>query len=235
MRIGTWNLERATGGDRNERRLARLREAAADLWVLTETHDDVAPLEHRAVAAAREDGRHGERWVAIFSRWPLTTVATDDPSRTVAALVADSPHGPLLVYGTVMPWHSDAGREGTARNWSEHHKVVSEQGQEWVRLLERHPGAGLCVAGDFNMSLATKHFYGTQEGRRLLRAALATAGLSCVTEAPLVPGKPLEHPPIDHICLNADLALGARVIDAWEGESPDGGRLSDHSGLVVYV
>ena len=42
-----------------------------DVWVLTETHDDVSPGQSfRCIAysAARDDGRAGERWVAIWAR-----------------------------------------------------------------------------------------------------------------------------------------------------------------------
>ncbi len=41
MRIGTWNVEYPAGKDRNPLRLARLKAANADIWVLTETHDEL--------------------------------------------------------------------------------------------------------------------------------------------------------------------------------------------------
>jgi len=41
LRIGTWNTEYASGVDKNARRLALLNGRPADVWVLTETHDDL--------------------------------------------------------------------------------------------------------------------------------------------------------------------------------------------------
>jgi endonuclease/exonuclease/phosphatase family metal-dependent hydrolase len=45
----------------------------------------------------------------------------------------------------------------------------------------------------------------------------------------------LRHSPIDHVLLSKDLADRIEVTDAWEGTTPDGAKLSDHSGLVVEV
>jgi len=41
----------------------------------------------------------------------------------------------LIVFGTVLPWHSDRGKHpiGTkVRNWSEHYRVIDEQCEEWA-------------------------------------------------------------------------------------------------------
>jgi hypothetical protein len=145
MRIGTWNVEYAAGTAKNAARLRRLRDARADLWVLTETHDDLdLSATHAAVRSEqRPTGRAGARWVTIWSAFPVVrVVATSDPVRTTAAIV-DAPRGPLLVYGTVMPWHSDRGASGTARGWVEHHRVVPEQAREWLALRDAHPGVVL--------------------------------------------------------------------------------------------
>jgi endonuclease/exonuclease/phosphatase family metal-dependent hydrolase len=161
-------------------------------------------------------------------------VDVDDPVRSTAALL-QTPLGPLLVYGTVLPWHTDPGPHGNARAWSEHHRVIPLQGVEWARLATAHPDAALCVAGDFNTNLGGRHYYGTAEGRGLLRASLDGAGLLCATEAERVPEGMLRYPPIDHICLSKRLADQAVVVDAWDGTTVEGAKLSDHSGLVVEV
>jgi len=210
----------------------------ADIWILTETHDDIdlSSSGHEAVRAQpRSSARQGEVWVTIWSRHPiLDRVPVDDPDRTVAALV-ESPFGPLLVYGTVLPWHSDPGPNRDAKVWSEHHRVIPLQGSEWARLAERYSDARLCVAGDLNTNLGEPHYYGTRSGRALLREALEGAGLVCVTETDHVPPGRLRHAPIDHICPSAELASRATVVEAWEGTAPDGSRLSDHSGLLIEV
>jgi endonuclease/exonuclease/phosphatase family metal-dependent hydrolase len=235
MRIGTWNVEYGAGLDKNVRRLRRIREMDCDVWVLTETHDDLdLGSSHTSVSTThRASGRVGARWTTIWSRFPITrALDVDDPNRTAAVLL-ETPLGALVVYGTVLPWQSDPGPSGDARGWTEHHRVIPEQAREWASLRAAHPEASLCLAGDLNMNLGGPHYYGTAKGRGMLRAGLEAADLVCVTDADRVPGGWLVHGPIDHICVSATLAAGARVAAAWEGVDGEGVHLSDHSGLVV--
>lgn len=236
MRIGTWNVEYAAGRAKNERRLRRLHAMACDIWILTETHDDLdLGVDYHAVSTRqRATSRPGARWTTIWSRYPIhETLRVEDNGRTVAVRVA-SPDGPLLVFGTVLPWHSDPGPAIKAPNWSEFYRVVPQQGGEWAALRKAHPGVAMCVAGDFNVNLGGKHYYGTTRARATLRTALADAALVCVTETERVPAGLLRYPPIDHIALSDALARRAAVVGAWEGDADDD-RLSDHSGLVVEI
>ena len=94
----------------------------------------------------------------------VSASAERDPIRTTAALYA-TPLGKVLVYGTVMPWSSDRGLSGAEPNWTEHHRVVSEQVKEWRELRDRHSDAAICVVGDFNMTLGGGYPYGAPEGQ----------------------------------------------------------------------
>lgn len=239
IRIGTWNVEYAAGADKNARRLARLRAESADLWVLTETHDDL-DLSHSDYVAIsthqRPTGRAGGRWATIWSRWPvLQGIDVDDPVRTVAALL-DSPVGRLAVYGTVVPWHSDPGPgDGPARNWSEQDRVLPLQIDDWRAIRAQFGDLPLVVAGDLNMNLGGKHYYGTARGRKALRQGLAELELACATEYDRLPIGALRHSPIDHVVVPEAWLPRTRVVAAWEGRDAAGPRLSDHSGLVVEV
>jgi endonuclease/exonuclease/phosphatase family metal-dependent hydrolase len=115
------------------------------------------------------------------------------------------------------------------------HRVIPLQAAEWARLRGDYPDAALCVAGDLNMNLGGPHYYGTAQGRRLLRAGLEAVGLACVTENDRIPSGRLSHGPIDHICISKQLAARASYLAAWEGTDNDGVRLSDHSGLAVTI
>lgn len=237
LRIGTWNVEYGEGAEKNRRRLRRLLEADADIWVLTETHDDLdLGTDFRCIATTpRQPRGQRARWTAIWSRLPIVkTVGVKDDNRTIAAIF-ESAVGALLVYGTVLPWQTDRGRDGVAPGWSEHHRVIPMQASEWVELRREHPGVALCVAGDLNVSLGGPHYYGTKRGREMLRTGLKEAGLVCVTETERLPRGLLRQPPIDHICVDDSLAARASVVAGWEGEDADGMRLSDHTGLVVRV
>jgi len=94
----------------------------------------------------------------------VSASAERDPIRTTAALYA-TPLGKVLVYGTVMPWSSDRGLSGAEPNWTEHHRVVSEQVKEWSELRDGHSDAAICVVGDFNMTLGGGYPYGAPEGQ----------------------------------------------------------------------
>ena len=131
MRLGTWNVEYAAVRAKNDRRLARLRDMDADIWVLTETHDDLdLGRDYEAVSTIQRPAqRTGARWTTIWSRFRVARLlAVEDANRTVAALV-ESPMGPLVVFRTVLPWQSDRGPDGTAKGWTEHHRVVPMQGR----------------------------------------------------------------------------------------------------------
>ena len=209
MRIATWNLERAADREKNSRRLDLIASVDADIWVLTETHDeiDLAPLGHRPARSEHDPAaRPGEWWVTIWSRLPITRVIAVEDSVRATAVLVDSPFGPLIVFGTVLPWGTDPGPTGDARGWTEHHRVIPLQGNEWTALRGRYPDTALCVAGDFNTNLGGPHYYGTNRGRVLLRTALRDAGLACLTETQQIPEAALVDPPMDPIALSSDLA-----------------------------
>ncbi|WP_342112090.1 endonuclease/exonuclease/phosphatase family protein [Methylobacterium sp. SI9] len=240
MRIGTWNVEYAAGLEKNAQRRAILVQQACDVWVLTETHDELElTATHTAVhSMQRPTGRLGGRWASIWTSYRvLQRIEVVDPRRTVAALV-EAPSGLLIIYGTVMPWASDRGDAGPGtpvRNWSELHRVVVQQGEEWATLRRRYPKTNLCVVGDLNMNLGGQHYYGTAQSRRLLREAMAQCGLFCATQTERLPIGALAHPPIDHVLLPVAWEPRVQVVAAWEGKSGLAPRLSDHSGLVVAV
>jgi len=154
VRIGTWNVEYAYPNRLDALRRV-LTENAADIWVLTETHDDLVPpgCAHVAHSEPRPKNwsgiRDGSRWVSIWSRFPIAGIVrlpAADLERTVVARIELSPSETMFVYGTVMPWKGDRGKF----DWSEHHRIVPEQCAEWRALRDQCPEATLCVAGDYN-------------------------------------------------------------------------------------
>lgn len=158
MRIATWNVEYAYPN-----RLGALQrvvsENDADVWVLTETHDDLVPSGTRYAAHSEPRPKNwsgirpGSRWVSIWSRWPIlakVSLPEADLERTVAALI-DVGSQKLLVYGTVLPWKGDRGKF----DWSEHHRIIPMQCAEWLKLHKEHSDASLCVAGDYNTDMGT--------------------------------------------------------------------------------
>ena len=243
MRIATWNVERPRDAysSRTKGILEKLEAIDADIWILTETHDEVRPESgiHKASSPAVEEApiahRAGEHKVTVWSRWPLSDKYEVSTVNRATCITVESPIGNLIVYGTVIPYHG-ARPYGTARNWDAHYAAIATQGADWGRLKRKYPADGLCVAGDLNQNRTGGHKYGTKWGRKLLDLALNENGLTCVTQ--------LDHPlaqklsskdrellshGIDHICLSRSWASRALEIGIWPGTSDSSEYLSDHS------
>jgi len=236
MRVGTWNVEYAY-----QKRLNALHQVLAtnraDIWILTETHDDLVPenCTHVAHSDPRPKNwsgiRTGSRWVSIWSTFPIieqVSVASCDRERTVIALLDIGQAKRLLVYGTVLPWKGDRG----IQDWSEHHRVIPNQCAEWRELRKSYSDAMLCVAGDYNTDMGTGSYYGTKQGIASLRAGMSESELFCATEPDRFPVGKLSYPPIDHIALPRAWQQTTSVVAAWPADKQN---LSDHSGLVVEV
>lgn len=235
--VSTWNVEYAAGADRNARRCQLLQAAAADVVVLTETHNELKLLGYTAnTTLQREGARPGARWTTISTRRGVRRrIETADPTRTVAVELEDD----VIVYGTVLPWHTDTGPSGRKQViWAEFRRVLPVHGAEWRALRQQHPWRTLVVAGDFPQSLSDRQYYGSRELRRLLERECAEADL-VVHTASAHEQIPLLHPAIDHIAVAPPLGWTANVdrVFGWAGTREGRGRLSDHSavGVVLHV
>ncbi len=238
LRIATWNLERPTenGHLRNVRRIKKIREIDADLWVLTETHAAITLDGYTSLASQSLPGYHanGESFATILSRWPIRrAVSTLDPYFTVCADV-DSPAGPMLVFGTIITYANDRGQDGKSRRWEEHRKSIESHAADWRRLRKDFPDHLFCVAGDFNQSRDGSGWYEDAESLKKLSSALDQSSLQCVTELDMR-ANGLSRATVDHICLSRSLASGVHTIGAWEGTTEDGGRMSDHNGVFIDI
>lgn len=237
LRIGTWNVEYGRGAERNRARFDLLSSWRADVWVLTETHDDLdLSGGHTAIHSEQRYSTPGGRWTTIWTSLPvIERLSTVDPRRCVGVRLDAGDAGELIVYGTVLPWRGDTGPDEThpARGWDEFRRVAPEQGQEWASLRDRYPLATLVVAGDLNQDLGGRHYYGTKVCRALLSAQMANANLTCLTTTDSFDQGVLEHPPIDHVYASPgrDTSFTTKV-HGWNNVA-DGVRLSDHGGTLV--
>jgi hypothetical protein len=237
FRIGTWNVQYGRGAERNRRRLDHLDSFKADVWVLTETHDDLdlSPT-HVPIHSEHRYATPGGRWTTIWTSLPIIErLETADPRRCVAARLDAGAAGDLVVYGTVLPWNGDVGPDDAspARGWEEFRRVVPEQGREWSSLRGRYPAATLVVAGDLNHDLGGEHYYGTKAGRSLLINELANAGLACLTTTDRFDRTVLRYPPIDHVCAGAGFGTSLNALARGWNRDVEGVRLSDHGGVIV--
>ncbi len=241
MKIGNWNLERAS----TPARRAALREhtdrVGADLWVFAETHQDFAPgLPHSCSSSPGRDGIPGldtqaDRWVMIWSTHRMEQLEASDGIRTAAARVYPEGAAPYLVYGTVLPWNGDNWRGYPSAGGVAFFEALKVQTADWLSLRRRFPDDELFVMGDFNQDLASTHYYGSRIKRSALVEALDECGLVALTAGE---GDPIrrEAAPlacIDHICALRDSTWNASPAIRWPETSIPDPRLSDHFGLSV--
>lgn len=237
LRIGTWNLDRSgvRGRDRQRPQIEKLLQLDADVWILTETHAALALPGYTSLASALDTTFHkaGESCAAIWSRYPLKKIETADPTSNSCAEL-ESPFGPMLIYGTIITYHADGVWEGLAKPWERHRQAVLEQTAEWRELRQRYPEHLFCVAGDFNMNLDGRRWYGVKDAKENLLKGLEIAGLYCATCDDLqAPPYSLSRSTVNHICLSKDLQA-TKPVEVWEG-TVNGVQLSDHNGILVDI
>jgi hypothetical protein len=215
--------------------------ADADIWFFTETHEDVEPSERFFSCfsgAPDRASREGERWVGIWSRWPVEPLdfyATDS-ARCAVGRIADSPLGELILFGTVLPWTNEwrgiPGADGQAFE-----AALALQKGDWLRLKQDFPNATLILAGDFKQDLAPRHYYGSKKKRSLLECALVECNLIALTSGVDDPIAQ-DSPPmacIDHICISAGSGWVLDSTTRWPDAPKPVASLSDHFGVGVRL
>lgn len=215
--------------------------ADADIWFLTETHEDVEPSRGFFSCFSGSPDRaskEGERWVGIWSRWPIEPLDSysSDSARCAVGRIADSPIGEVILFGTVLPWTNEwQGIPGADAQAFE--AALALQKSDWLRLSQDFPKATLIVAGDFNQDLAPRHYYGSKKKRSLLESALVECDLVALTSGL---GDPIARysPPmacIDHICLSSGRGWVLDSSTRWPDAPRPVASLSDHFGVSVRL
>lgn len=243
MRLATWNLERPsrTGWKIPPRQRQRIAEIAADVWVLTETRASVSPGAgydgvHSPPFPTRRDSDEDERYVSVWSRWPIRATAVEPHCRGSASALVETPKGPLLVNGCVIAYAHDKGTDGTARAWQRHAEELARQAGEWLELQRLHPGVPLMVAGDMNQTHdGARHGYGTWAVREQLLEALDAVSLRLVTTRDVVASGEADVHLVDHVAVPirwSDDRVSMSVIGT---RGTDGVRISDHANIIIDV
>ncbi|MCC7334620.1 MAG: endonuclease/exonuclease/phosphatase family protein [Pirellulaceae bacterium] len=257
MRIATWNAERPNGREKQRvnSHIERMKEVNADIWILTETNADVSPgndfksVETNCIQGEIEYAV-GENRTTIWSRLPIIKpVPTHDPETTACAAV-ETPFGPTLFYGTIIPYHAAGGhwpyRFGGEtitgkKQWQLHYDAIDYHGKEITRLKKAYPKHHFCFGGDLNQSrdgrrwAGNRQWYGTKLGREKLSTMFVANNMRCVTQNDFfATGQLTTRSMIDHLCLDHELASCLSCVEPWEAGILDSGkRLTDHSGIWI--
>lgn len=238
MKLATWNLALPIAQSHRNAARAWTDRIAADIWVLTETHDGFTP-GHRfsTSSAAGRDGHHEpeHRWATIWSRHRLERLTTRDEKRTVAARVYPDDGPTFVIYGTVLPWIGSRWREQPGDGGVAFREALKVQASDWLSIRQAYPDDGMFILGDFNQDLVRPHYYGSNAGRERLAAALDNAGLMSLTAGDRDPVRRDSAPfaCIDHICALRNSRWLPGPAMRWPDLPKPEGRLSDHFGIAV--
>jgi hypothetical protein len=213
----------------------------ADIWILTETHLDHSPGDgyHGVHTPAIPERRPAdERWVGIWSRYPIRPIA-EPPPRARGTLVAlvNAPTGDVVIYGCVIAWANELFlTDGSpAKMWRAHEETIRQIDHDLEVIRARYPTLPIIVGGDFNQDRDGSGWYGTHAVRQQLTDVLDRHGLACVTGFDVVAAGLLHtHHLVDHICVPRSLAEAAAVT-CWEITNEEGVRLSDHPTVAIDI
>lgn len=237
IKIATWNIQRPSkGGPLNPQRMQRIKGLDADIWILTETRDVISmDAGWNCLSSYPIPNYHetGETLVTVWSKYEVRPVSA---SRfTACAEVMIPALGPLLVYGTVIPWDKDEGfsKQHVPARWEEHRRQVNVQTSEWEVLAKSYPEHLMCIAGDFNQHRGQSGPYKDDDSVNKVSDSLALCGLVCVTEDNEACSG-LSKPLVDHICLSEKLTRDVKLT-VYPYDDKDCARLSDHHLVMVEI
>lgn len=208
----------------------------ADVWILTETNNlavDLSTTGYSKFSSIEYKDKELEQnaYTTIWSKIqaPTQMIKTFDQDIAVCIKVNLQDYN-LLVYGTIITWHGDRGKDGKAKNWEEHYRSIEHHGNDWNRLAKIYSDYNLIVAGDFNQARDSSRWYGTQKGIDLLTNQLNSNDLVCLTNEV----KPTNRHTIDHICISQGLKPCCKA-GCWDNISDNNITMSDHNGVFVDI
>jgi len=231
LRIATWNLGRPTFATqaKNDSLLETLRTVDADILVLTETNSCIDPGEvyasfastclFQSLAIGAEEYQPGENRVTIWSRLPGRRRIDMCNSHSAVCAQITTDWGELNVYGTVIGiYGKNRSRFEPILSQTDFERTLEVQLADWERLAEL---GNLCIAGDYNLSLAD-NYHVTRKHRDRILACFKKLDIDVPTwKLP----KNVDHIAVSKLFFNS----GARTPDTW----PRG--KSDHQGVWLTI
>lgn len=234
LKIVNWNIEWATPRSRRTPEILwRIAQHAPEVVCLTEAHVGLLAQDGHVICSRADYGygiKEDRRKVVLWSKEPwgqVDDVGIDSltPGRFVSGITRTS-LGAVRVVGICIPWFGS--RTEARRNlerkmrWEDHGEYLAGL----TKVLEDIPPSRLIVMGDFNQIVGP----GARAPHEL-QMALQKAfpqGMSIVTSELNFQ----ERRSIDHIAVSDDFSVEA--LDAISNIH-DGGRLSDHFGVVAAL
>jgi len=230
MRIATWNVERLKHKNKLDLIHKACDDAKADILVLTETDERVAPAFPFCYRTTSLQGvefpilyrgenafiRYAdtEHRVSIFTRYQCVKEHQTFNGYTAQCIELATEFGNLLIYGTIMGVFGN--REASFQ--SDLEKQMNDIGRMTAE------GQNICVIGDYNLSFNDNYYY-TALGRATVLGCFERSAIRILTS---------ERPQcIDHIAMSDSFMAEHHMAGIQEWNCDKG--LSDHKGIVVQI
>lgn len=217
MKIATWNIERLRHKSALDRILLACERVQADIFVLTETDEQVHPnykycFQTPKLAEIQPTYyRATENRVSIFTNYRCVQQYTTYDKYTALCVELETERGNLLVYGTIIGVYGN--RHPSFK------QDLLKQATDFNQLSVKQNN--LCVCGDFNCSFADNYYY-TKFGRNAMLQIFAETRMKLLTKG--------KAECIDHIAVSDRFAADADIqIEEWNHDK----KLSDHKGIAV--
>ena len=235
LTVVNWNVQWATPrSERSPEILRRIAEHNPEIICLTETNRRLLDgFGGHAILSLPDYGHRmvkSRRKVMLWSRNPWYAVvglgsAVFPPGRFVAG-VTDTSEGPVTVVGVCIPWSGSRTRRfgGNRSQWEDHESYLD--GLE--KLLRPGLKPRMVVIGDYNQSVGGRNSAPIRL-RDKLKRTFDDVGLRIATASLEFKGRRA----IDHMVLTLD--LDARSMTVISNLLDDGGKLSDHFGVVANL
>lgn len=248
MKIATWNLDHASNSKRPiDAQIEQMKKINADIWVLTETCEEVKlPADRYVSITPHRKNKYGKYWSTIWSKWKNFHQIDCYDNETAVCAQIETPDGNLIVYGTIITWKNDPGCDPSKKSlpWAEHEKSIVDHGADWRRIQDQYRGIPFVVMGDFNQSRdGASRGYRSPNGIQLLNDQLALNQLFCITDkedfgarGKLTPdprNKGLYRHNVDHICVSRS-RLTVKHVEVWDHFS-EKMYWSDHNGIYAEL
>ena len=219
MRISTWNIERLKHKSDIVHINSTLAKLKADVLVLTETDNRVAPTNYKFCIQTQklteiqpDDYLESENRITIYTNYEIIRQYETYDRYTSVCVELKTEHGNLIVYGTIIGVYGNRTKNFNAD--------LSQQISDCQRLSNQK---NFCLIGDYNISFADNYYF-TNEGRNKLNNLFREIKLNLLTRN--------VAECIDHIAISENFITN---METKIGECNTDKKLSDHKGIYVNL
>jgi len=217
MRIATWNIERLKHKNDIVLLNSTLAGLKADILVLTETDNLVAPTNYKfciqtpkLIEIQPDYYSESENRITIYTNYEIIRQYETYDTYTSLCVELKTELGTIIVYGTIIGIFGNRNKNFNAD--------LSQQICDYQKLSN---GKNFCLIGDYNISFADNYYF-TKNGRNELNNVFKECKLNLLTRA--------LTECIDHIAISENFTTNMETeIGEWNIDK----KLSDHKGIYV--